>query len=150
VHGQQRARADPELVERRLDDGLVEEALAAIGGHADAGAQRLGRDAEDTAAAAKQHLHRLVGEDLLRRTGGLEAVLAGGDEGVALERLEADLDGDARPERGVLLHVEAAGQVGQPDEPEREQVAAVEGEVEEAGQVDEEGVGQVLRLVQDY
>ena len=63
--------------------------------------------------------------------------------------LEAELGGDAGGEGGVLVHVEAAGERGEADEPEGQQVAAVEGEVEEAGEVEEEGVGEVLRLVDD-
>ena len=39
--------------------------------------------------------------------------------------------------------------VGQADEPEGEQVAAIEGEVQEAAQVEEEGIGEVLCLVDD-
>jgi len=48
-----------------------------------------------------------------------------------------------------LLHVKAAREVRKADEPEGEDVAAVEREVEETREVEEEGVGQVLGLVDD-
>src|SRR5439155_10981485 len=80
----------------------------------------------------------------------LEAVLDGGTAEVAVERLEAKLDGDARAEGGVLLHVETAGERREADEPEGQQVAAVEREVEKAAQVEEEVVGEVLGLVEDH
>ena len=84
-----------------LDGSFVEEGLPALGGHTDGGAQGHGRDAQHAAAGAKEHLHRLVGEDLLRGAGGLEGVLDGGSERLAVERLEVDLDGDARERRAA-------------------------------------------------
>lgn len=46
-----------------------------------------------------------------------------------------------------MLHAEAAEQRRETDEPEREVVAAVEVEVDEAGEVVEELVGELLGLV---
>ncbi len=60
-----------------------------------------------------------------------------------------DLVDDAHGERSVLLHAQVARERREADQPEGEQVAAVEGEVEEAGEVDEEVVGEVLGLVED-
>jgi hypothetical protein len=136
-------------VVKRPDDGFVEEGLTAIGGHADGSAQGLGGDAQDAAAGAEEHLHRLTGEDLLRGAGGLEAVLDGRAERLAVERLHVELDSDARAEGGVLLHVKSAREVRQADEPEGDEIAAVEGEVEKAREVEQEHVGEVLGLVEN-
>lgn len=140
---------DSEFVDRSLDGGFVEEALAALGSQAYGGAKSLGGDAQHATARAKQHLHGLVGKDLLGGPRGLEAVLDGGAEHVAVERLEPKLDGDARAEGGVLLHVQAAGERRQTDEPERQEVTAVEREVEKPTKVEEEVVGEVLGLIEN-
>src|SRR5262249_55877835 len=112
------SRRSSEFVDGSLDGGLVEEALASLGGQAYGGAKGLGGDAQHATAQAKQHLQGLVGKDLLGGPRGLEAVLDGGAERGAVEWLKPKLDGDARAEGGVLLHVQAAGKRRQPDEPE--------------------------------
>ena len=66
-------------------------------------------------------------------------------QGAAFGR--SDLGGDAGRESCMLVHVEPAAERRQAHQPEREQVPAVEGEVEEAGQVHQEGIRQVLGLV---
>lgn len=56
---------------------------------------------------------------------------------------------DAHGEGGVLLHAQKAGERGEADEPHGEQLPVVEGEVQEAREVDQKGIGQVLRFVED-
>jgi hypothetical protein len=51
-----------------------------------------------------------------------------------------DLVDDAHGQGGVLLHAQEAGERREADEPQREQIAAVEGEVQEAREVDQKGI----------
>ena len=135
---------------RGLEGGLVEEGLVLRSWAMRSAARRSLEATRSTPRrGAEEHLGGGIAEDLLGGAGGLERVVDGGGEGVAIERVEADLGGDAGGEGGVLVHVEAAGEWREADEPEGQEVAAVEGEVEEAGEVEEEGVGEVLRLVDD-
>ncbi|MCA9712749.1 MAG: hypothetical protein KDK70_43370, partial [Myxococcales bacterium] len=89
------------------------------------------------------------GEERLGGASSFEAVLEHGEEGLAAAGGEHVGGDDAGAQGGVVAHVEAVGQGGQADEPDGQQVAGVEGVVEEAGQVDEEVVAQVLGLVDD-
>ena len=130
--------------ERPVDDGfqgvVVDEGLVALVRLAQRLAQEGGGDPGYAAAGAEEQFASGVGEEGLGRSCGLQAVFDHGAEEVAIERLEVDLVHDTHRQRGVLLHAQVASQRRQPDEPHREQVAAVEGEVQEARQVDEEGV----------
>jgi len=91
----------------------------------------------------------MTSETVLGGAGGPEAVLDHGGEDIPVEWLEVHLVHHAHGQRGVLLHAEVAGEGGQAHQPQGDEVAAVEGEVEEAGQVDQESVGEVLSLVDD-
>src|SRR5438874_10697751 len=72
-----------------------------------------------------------------------------GAEGFAIERLEVEVMHDAHGQRGVLLHAQMARQGRQSYQPQSEQIAAIKGEVQEGGEIDEEGIGEMLCLVQD-
>jgi hypothetical protein len=54
---------------------------------------------------------------------------------------------DAHGQRGLLLQAQVARPQGQAHQPESEQIAAVKGEVEEGGEIDEEGIGEMLGLI---
>ena len=112
------------------EDVLVEEAHLLFGGEAERGAEGFRSSAEDTATRAKEHLGGGIGENFLSRAGILEGVVDGGDEGFAIEGLEAELYGDSSAEGGVLLHGEASGEGWVTDKPEGEQVPAVKSEVQ--------------------
>jgi len=129
---------------------LVDEILVALVGFAQRGAQQATGNAGEAAARAVEHLHGRIAQELFGGAGALEALTDELSEGVTVgPRLEVDLGGDAHGEWRVLLHAERAAQPWQADEPQGEQVTAVEGEVEKAGQVSEKGVGEVLCLVEN-
>jgi hypothetical protein len=129
---------------------LVHEVLIALVRDAERLAQQLGGDAKEPAAAPKEHFHGGVAEDLLLASDGLYALVDHGGEGFAVRPgLHVYARGDAHRERRVLLHLEVAAELREPDQPHGEDVAAVEGEVEEAGQIDEESISEVLGLVDD-
>ncbi len=106
-------------------------------------------EAEDAATGPEEQFQGGVAKEALGGARGLEAVVDGGQEGVAIQGFQVDALGDAHPQGDVLLHAQGALQGGETDEPEREQVAAVEGEVEEAAEIGEEAVGEVLGLIND-
>src|SRR5712692_6485884 len=54
-----------------------------------------------------------------------------------------------RMARGACCCMRSRRVSGETDEPHREEIAAVEGEVQEAGEVDQKGIGQVLGFVED-
>src|SRR5205085_7461655 len=81
--------------------------------------------------------------------GGLEGMVDHGAEGFAIERLEVEVMHDAHGQRGVLLHAQMSRQGRQSYQPQSEQIAAIKGEVQEGGEIDEEGIGEMLCLVQN-
>ena len=62
-----------------------------------------------------------------------------------IRRRASCVGGDAGVQGGVLQLSKATQ--GESDEPQGEQVAAVEGEVQEATEVEKEGMGQVLCFI---
>src|SRR5207247_8919621 len=70
-----------------------------------------------------------------------------GAEGFAIERLEVEVMHDAHGQRGVLLHAQMSRQGRQSYQPPREQMAAMKGAVQEAGEIDEEGIGETVCIV---
>ena len=72
-----------------------------------------------------------------------------GAEVVALEGEELHVGNDAGVEGCVELHAEAASEAGKADEPEGGEAAPVEGEVEEASEVGEEAIREVLGFIDD-
>jgi hypothetical protein len=116
-------------------------------GEAQGRAEELGGEPGNSAARAKEHLLGGIGEEVALGTRGAQSVIDEGGEDFAVERIEVDVRCDPHGEGGVLLHAQGTAQRGEADEPEGQEVAAVEGEIEEAGEVEEEPVGQMMGLV---
>ena len=47
----------------------------------------------------------------------------------------------------MLLQPEVSRERRQPDQPQGQEIAAVEGDIEKPGQIEEERIGEMLRLV---
>jgi hypothetical protein len=117
---------------------------------AERGSQELGGDAQEAAALSKEEIERGLGDDFLTGADGGEGSGDGGDEGGLVgEGLEVNGGGDAHGEWRVLLTGERFLQLRQPDEPHREQISAVEGEVEKTGEIEEEFIAEMLSFVDD-
>lgn len=117
-------------------DGVVEEALIALVGGEEGGVKELAGEAREAAGGAEEELSGGFGEQVAGGAGGAEGMVDHGDEGGAIAPGVQDAGSDdAHGESGVVLHLEAAMEGGESDEPEGEQVAAVEVEVEEGGEL---------------
>src|SRR5438552_9324536 len=111
--------------------------------------QQMGSNARYPAAGAEEEFASRVGQDVLCSASGLEGMVDHGAEGFAIEWLEVEVMHDAHGQRGVLLHAQMSRQGRQSYQPQSEQIAAIKGEVQEGGEIDEEGIGEMLCLVQN-
>lgn len=118
--------------------GLVDERLVAVVGEHERGTQQVGGCSWVASAYAVENFESRVGDKLLGGTCDLQAVPDHREQ--LLAGLGAELIGrdDATSQRAVIGHVQTGAQRRQTDPPDREQVLAVESEVEEAREVVEE------------
>ena len=104
----------------------------------------------EAAAGAKEELGGGLREQVAGGAGGAQGSFDHGDEGGALAAgLELTGCDDSHGEGGVVLHLKATMEGGEADEPEGEEVAAIEVVVEEGGEFLQEIVGEKVGLVED-
>ena len=130
-------------------DGVVEEGLAALVGGTEGGVEEFGGESREAAGGAEEEFHGGVGEQVVGGAGGAAGVLDHGDEGGAVAAVEDAGRDDPHGEGSVVLHLEAPVERGEADEPEGQQVAAVEVVVEEGGELLQKVVGEEVGLVED-
>jgi DNA invertase Pin-like site-specific DNA recombinase len=140
---------DREALEGGFHRVIVDKGLIALVRFDERRAQQLCGDAGQAAARAEEQLAGRIGQQGLCGARGFEGVIDQRAEGLAIEGVKVDIVGHAHRQGRVRLQPQMPGERRQPDEPQREQIPAVEGEVEEAGQIEQERIREMLRLVED-
>ena len=113
------------------------------------GAQDAAGKTGQALAGLTQDLHARVGEQRVSATGAFQAVLNQlGKTFALLHRFELDPRLDAPGQSGVRWALQGEGQRRMADQPDAEQTARIEGEVEEGREIAKELGRQILRLGQ--